>query len=235
MALTVVADLTFSADKVILTDNTGDYNVTTNPTGYGTPNAAFADYAHYAIIRKKNVNSVADEVLTLDAYNPITDTVFEADRETDGWYEGVKLNIPIWDAGDTYTGGSLTTGGVVYYSGSVYYCVTTTSAGESPGTHPAKWTAVSDLTTIEDNPTIVVTIDGRTTAYDADVYWSQQIATLSQQGQCGVPFEDNKLKDRLDKIYRYIQNVLVADQLGNNTDGEWCVLQLRALGAKASA
>lgn len=232
MALVVVAETTFAEDLVVLTDTTGAYNVTTNPTGYGAPNAAFAAYAHYAIIRKKNVDSVADEVLTLTAYNPITDTVFQAPRTTDGWYEGKKLTIPIWVTLTAYTSGTAATGSIVYYSGVVYYCITTNSDAAFT---PAKWTAVSDLTTIEDNATLTVTTDGRVTAYDADVYWSKQIATLSQQGQCGVPFEDDKLKARLDKIYRYIQNVLVADQLGNNQDGEWCVLQLIAMGAKDAA
>lgn len=232
MALTVTADLSFSADEVILTDDTGAYNVSTNPTGYGTPNAEFTDYAHYAIIRKKNVNNVADEVLTLNAYNPITDTEFTADRDRDGWYEGVKLNIPIWDTGFVATGGTAATGSVVYHSGVVYYC-NTSNTNESPTASPAKWTAVSDLTTIEDNPTLIATIVDRVTAFDADVYWSQQIAELSQQGLTWRQ-EDNKLKARLDLIYQQIQVVLVADQLGNNTDGEWAVLRLRNLGAKES-
>ncbi len=230
MALTVVATLTFSADAVILTDTTGAYDVSSNPTGYGTPNAEFTDFAHYAIIRKKNVNDVDDETLTMDTYNPISDTVFQADREVDGWYEGKKFNVTIWDAGDTYTGGTIDTGSVVYFSGVLYYCNTTTSAGESPLTHPAKWTAVSDITGVEDNSTVTVTTIGRVTAYNADVYWSRQIAANSQRGLCGV-CEDDKLKVRLDTIYRYVQNVLVADQFGDNTNGEWNVLRLIALGA----
>lgn len=230
MALTVTDDLTFSSTKVILTDTTGAYDAGDNTGGYGTPNAAFADYAHYAIIRKKNVNDVADEVLTLDAYNPITDTEFTADRETDGWYEGNKLNIPIWVSATSYTAGTAATGSVVYYSGVVYYCINNNS---DVAFTPANWTAISDLTDIEDNPTIIATPVGRVTAYDADVYWSQQMANLSQQGETWIQ-TDNKLKARLDLIYQQIQVVLVADQLGNNTDGEWAVLRLRAMGAKAA-
>lgn len=232
MALTVTDSMSFSEDSVILTDTTGDYDAVDNPGGYGTPNAAFADYAHYAIIRKKNVNNVADEVLTLNSYNPITDTEFSAARDRDGWYEGVKLNIPIWDTGFVATGGTAATGSVVYHSGVVYYC-NTSNTNESPTASPAKWTSVSDLTTIEDNPTLIATIVDRVTAYDADVYWSGQIAELSQQGLTWQE-PDNKLRARLQLIYEQIQVVLVADQLGNNTDGEWAVLRLRNLGAKAS-
>lgn len=229
MALTVALSLTFSATKVVLTDITGSYNAGTNPGGYGAPNATFAAYGHYAIIRKKNVNSVADVVLTLDTYNPITDTVFQADRDTDGWYEGTKLNIPVWDSGTSYVAGTLTTGNVVVDDGIIYYCILNNS-NSKPSLNPTRWTAVSDLTTIEANTTIIVTVEGRVTVYNADVYWSKQIASLSQKGECGI-CEDNKLKDRLDTIYRNIQNGLVADQLGSNSDGEWAALRLIGLGA----
>lgn len=231
MAFALAGTLTFSADQVILTDTSGDYDVSSNPTGYGTPNPEFDSWAHYGLITKKNVNEVADVVLTLDAFNPISDSEFTAARDVDGWYEGTILNIPIWDyvPATAYTGGTVLTGSVVYDLGIVYYC-TVSNTSARPASNPSKWTVVTDLSTIATNPSVTAKIIGQVTAYNADVYWSKQIATLSEQGQCGV-CEDDKLKARLDKIYRYIQNVLVADQLGNDTDGEWNALQLIAMGA----
>jgi len=220
MALTVALELVFSATTVQLNDITGAYDAVDNPTGYGAPNAAFADYAHYAIIRKKNVNSVADVVLSLASYDEITAEEFIGTRSADGWHEGCKLNIPIWTAG-TYASGT-----VKFYNGVIYKANTSTSQ-----TPPhADWDVVTDLTTIEGNSSIITTYEGRVTAYNADVYWSKQIALNSQAGHCGL-CEDDKKKARLDKIYRYIQNVLVADQLGDNTNGEWNALQLIAMGA----
>jgi hypothetical protein len=237
MALVVTVTETFSATKVILTDNTGAYNVTSNPTGYGSPNAAFADYGHYAIIRKKNVNSVADQILTLDSYDPTTVTAFTATRSVDGWCEGKKLNIPIWVGGTSYTAGSLSVGSIVSRSGIPYYCIQSHSTpSKDPATQSAYWTVIPNWTTsgladIEANPSITVTTIGRVTAYNADVYWSAAMAANSQRGLNGFA-QDDRQKSRYDLIYYHIQCVLVADQLGNNTSGEWNALTLQTLGAK---
>lgn len=48
-----------------------------------------------------------------------------------------------WASGSTYTGG---TDYVKYGSyGDIYKCITTTTAGQSPDTHPAKWSKVNEL------------------------------------------------------------------------------------------
>jgi len=234
MALVVTVTETFSATQVILTDTTGAYVAVTNATGYGTPNAAFADFGHYAIIRKKNVNSIADSVLTLDSYDPTTETEFTATRSVDGWYEAKKLTIPIWVVGTAYTAGTLATGHVVSYLGIPYYSIQS-GTGHTP-TDAAWWTPVpswttTGLTAIEDNPTITVTTIGRITAYNADVYWSAAMAANSQRGLCGFA-QDDRQKSRYDLIYYHIQCVLVADQLGSNTAGEWNVLTLQGMGAR---
>lgn len=230
MSLVVSATLTFSATQAIVTDVTGNYNAISNPNGYGAPNAAFTDFAHYVILRKKNVNSVADVVMSLQLTNPLSDTVFPATRAVDGWYEANKINISKWLIGTAYTGGTPLTGSIVWDDNILYYC-TVSNTGSKPSLNPSKWTAFTDLTTIEGNGSIISTIVGHVTAYNADVYWSKQQAALSQKGECGIPMDD-KLKVRLDTIYRNIQMVLTADQLGNNTDGEWAALRLQNLGAK---
>lgn len=223
MSLAVAIDFEFSATKSILVESTGDYNVTTNPGGYGTPNPAYADYAHYAIIRKKNVNMIPDSVLAVDAYNPLSALQWEATRTVDGWYEGVKLNILVWTAG-TYP---LDT--VRYRSGVIYKV--TNVAGTSNGPPDADWAVVSDLTTLENNATVVVTSVERDTAFTADAFWSQLMADLTQGGNLAIP-DDDRNKKRMDDIERTIKQVLAADQLGNNAAGEWCVLRLQLLGAK---
>lgn len=220
MALVVTASMSFSATKVVITDTTGTYDALTNPTGYGTPNAEFDDFARYAIIRKKGVNSTPDEVLTLDAHNPLTATYIQADRSVDGWFEADLMCILIWTAG-TYPAGT-----VRYHNGVVYEANTSTSA--TPPT--SAWNVIADLTDLEDNSTIVETIVGRVTPYDADTYWSQQIAGQAQQGTLWNV--DDRVSSRLDRIYSLVQQVLSADQLGNNTQGELIVLRLQIMGAK---
>lgn len=221
MALEISVALSFSRTAVTFTDGTGDYDAGDNPGGYGAPNDEFSDFAHYAIIRKKNVNDVDDEILELDAYNPLTATEFTTERAVDGWYEGTKLNIRIWSAGiynvDT----------VRYHSGVIYKANTLTS--QTPGAG-AQWDVVTDLTTIESNNSVTVTRDGRVTPYNADLYWGKQIAANSKQGKCGI-CQDDRQKERLDRILRHIHAVNVADAYGFNQDGEWNVLALIQLGA----
>jgi hypothetical protein len=223
MALSLTATLTFSATEVILTNTTGDYDNPDNLGGYGTPNPAFNALAHYAIIRKKNVNDVDDVVQTLDISNPITAESFTCDRGSDGWFEGVLIDIEIWSAG------SFSADDVVYHNAVIYKANTNTSG--TPGAS-ADWDVVSDLADIEDNGSIYTYTVGRTTAYDADTYWSKQIAQNSQRGRCGI-CDDDRQKERLDKIEFHINCVLVADQQGNNQDAEWNVLTLIDLGAVA--
>jgi hypothetical protein len=221
MALVPVVTMAFGASTVSITDATGTYDALTNVTGYGSPNAEFSDYAHYAIIRKKNVNEVADSVLVLTSYDPTVATSFSAPRTVDGWYEGKKLNILIWTAG-TYAADI-----VKYHGGVVYKANTSTS--EEPGVG-SEWDVVSDLTTIEANASVIVTTIGRVTPYNADVYWSRKQSLYAQQGRNGLTLED-KAQARQETIYKKIQQVLVADQLGLDTDGEWIVLDLIEMGA----
>jgi len=220
MALSVVITVTFSSTQVIVTDTTGNYNASTNPGGYGAPNPAFNTYAHYVVLKKKNVNS-ADTVLVLDSYNPLTATTFTYERTIDGWYEASKLNIPIWSSG------SYVSGNVVEYAGTVYQANTTTSS--TPGAD-GTWAAVIDFTTIIGNSSIITTILGRSTAYNAATYWSNQMAGYTQKGLLGIP-EDDSQKERLDNIYTLIQCIQSADQLGDNLDAESNAEGLTTLGA----
>jgi len=221
MALSLSATVTFSATQVTLTNDTGDYDVSTNAGGYGTPNPAFNALAHYAIIRKMNVNSVANEVLVLDSYTPTTAEVFTTDRDVDGWFEGTLIDILIWTAG-TYASGY-----VVYYGGVIYQASTSTTG--TPGVS-GDWTVISDLEDIEDHATVYTYAIGRSTPYNADVYWALQIAANSQRGLCGL-CEDDRQKERLDKIEFHINAVLNADQNEDHEEAEWNVQSLILLGA----
>lgn len=222
MALQVKLQMSFSRTKVVVEDVTGEYDSESNPTGYGDPNEEFSDFAHYMLIRKKNVNEVPDAVVVMDTYNEEVATEFAGTRTVDGWYEAVKFNIPKW------TEGTHLIGSVRYLNGAIYKAVTSTS--QTPGAS-SDWQEVTDLAEIENNDSIVTAVEGRVTAYNADLYWSQQIAKNSERGICGVCTDDRQ-KERLDKIKFHVQCVLVADQMGDNTSGEWNALALINLGAK---
>lgn len=225
MALVVVIDSLVSATTISFRDRTGTYDALTNPTGYGAPNAAFADYAHYIIIRKKAVGDDSDEVLVPQTYDPLSALTFTVTRATDGWYEAIKLNITKWSAG------SLPAETVRYHSGNVYVANSTTSS--TPGSD-STWDVVSDLTDIEDNATVIATTLGKVTPYDADVYLSKQMAENSKAGRLGIAVNDKDAK-RLDLIRFHIQCANTADGFGNYEDGEWNVQALMSIGAKRAA
>jgi hypothetical protein len=220
--LEVKLDWIISPTTISVKDITGDYHVSSNPGGYGAPNDLFTDFAHYVIMRKKGVGATADVVLVVAANDPLTNLVFTAPRLTDGWYEAVKLNIRKWLAG-TYDAGT-----VRYYNGAIYVAQVNTSS--TPGAN-ADWAIETDLLEIEENETIVITIAGKSTPYNGDVYYSKQIAANSMKGKCGICTDDRQ-KERIDTIFLHIQAVLVADSQGNFADGEWNALSLIQMGAK---
>lgn len=225
MALAIKADLTFDISGVTLIDQTGSYNVLSNPGGWGAPNPELTDYAHAAIIRKMNVNGIANVILLsgFGGQNPTSATQWTATRFTDGWFQGKKFDILVW------TSGTNNNGDVRYYNGSVWKAHTTTTNPPNP----TDWDIVSDFTTLEFtfDPTVIITTQNRNTAFSADAYWSTRIADLTEQGNLAINIDDRQ-KARLDLIYQTIQQVKVADKRGNNTAGEWCSLRLIRLGAK---
>lgn len=236
MALVPSWTLAFSATQVVATETTGTYNALTNPTGYGSPNPAFNDFEHIVFIKKKNVNNVADATVA-GVYGPISDGgTYTASRSVDGWFELTNVNIPVWDSGTNYNGsGSATLSDYVFYNG-VKYKAIQDNVNQNPETQTDYWEEISEedfllLPHASFDNNVYVTIEGRVTAYDADVYYANRIAEKTQLGFAGVAQTDRD-KKRIDDIYRAVQQVLVADQLGNNTDGEWIVLRLQKMGAK---
>lgn len=70
---------------VTLTDETGIYNVSTNPGGYGTPNPARNTKAILLLPLYKKISG--DLQATQNTYNPLTVSTFITDIPIDGWYQ----------------------------------------------------------------------------------------------------------------------------------------------------
>ncbi len=76
-----------------ISDATGAYDVTSNPTGYGAPNTERTNLA--LIIIGKYKASIGDTELTFDAYNPETVTSFTVSNLTlDGYYQYNVYPVP---------------------------------------------------------------------------------------------------------------------------------------------
>lgn len=91
-----------SSDCITLTvsDDTGNYNVTTNPTGYGAPNETRANlYLKFFVTLRK---STGRESITVPAYNENTVTSWSVTIAEDGWYELYMFSCKAWSNAITY-------------------------------------------------------------------------------------------------------------------------------------
>lgn len=224
MALALKTEFLISPDTISLKNITGTYDALSNPGGYGTPNEAFDDFAHYAILTKKNVNNVADVVLAINAYDPLSALQFTAPRTVDGWFEGVLLDVRFWDDAEANTVGQIR-----HVDGNNYIAIQD-GTNHPPASSPSYWEAIA-LADMVDNDSVEVLKSDTISIFNADVYWSKKMAGFSKQGKCGV-CEDDREKRRMDDIEFHISAANVACGMGNYVDGEWNVLSLLKLGAK---
>lgn len=121
MALALKISRTLIGDDgltVTIADNTGTYNASTNPTGWGSPNPDRADFALILFVVEKA--STGDVVITPTVYTPSsgdeTDvTVWSFTNNIGGWYEYYMLAVKEWNASDTWEVGELTYASGVWY------------------------------------------------------------------------------------------------------------------------
>jgi hypothetical protein len=79
--------------KWYITDNTGNYEVTDNPTGWGAPNFVRSEYALLAIAHYRNEED--NEPVVFETYDPVTQTIFNLPVVRDGWIYGQLVIIPV--------------------------------------------------------------------------------------------------------------------------------------------
>ena len=224
MALELKISFVEGKTVLIAKNVTGDYDAADNPGGYGSPNEAFDDFAHYMIIRKKNVNNVNDVVLDVVATDPLEATEFQINRAVDGWYSATALDIKIW-ADDQ----SIEIGDVRYYGGLIYEALTN-NLDSQPNVNPSDWVARTILE-VESNTDVISATSDTVVYYNADVYYSKHIADNSIKGKCGV-CEDERKKIQYEQIEFHLNAAAVANCQKNYADGEWNVLALIKLSAK---
>ena len=82
--------------KIKITDNTGTYNVDSNPGGYGTPNLSRSDVTLWleSAVNKRNSEDVDVDV---DAYTPTSVTDWFVQLNLDGWYQMIGYTIQNFD------------------------------------------------------------------------------------------------------------------------------------------
>ncbi len=81
--------------KTAVSDITGDYDASTNPTGYGTPNLLRSDFAFMAIAY--DMNSDTSKEIDLEDYDPTSVSIFTLPISNDGYYKLNIYTVPIAD------------------------------------------------------------------------------------------------------------------------------------------
>lgn len=103
MALVLVPTHTSTSadcDTVVITDSTGSYNVSTNPTGYGSPNQARGTLALKMCLSLRR--STGREQISVDAYNEFSASTWSVTITEDGWYEIYFFGCLAWSNAITY-------------------------------------------------------------------------------------------------------------------------------------
>lgn len=173
-----------SADGLTLTigDNTGNYDVTTNPGGYGAPNDVRSDlYLKLFVTLKK---TSGDEQITVSAYNENTADTWTVGITEDGYYEIYLYACKVWSAVITYAANQ-----VVYYASTdkFYYSIAGGNLNNLP-TDTGDWTEVTDVSQLK---AAIATSQANTYAdvYEyIELYNSRVIkarAYYQEDGSCG--------------------------------------------------
>lgn len=124
---------------IVYSDNTGSYNVTTNPSGYGAPNPARNTlYLKLFLTLKK---TVGDEQITVPAYNENTVTQWSLTLSEDGYYEAYMFAALAYAGGTTYA-----LADIVYDAGTdlFYKSLSAGNIGNAV-TNATFWTAVTEV------------------------------------------------------------------------------------------
>lgn len=134
----IASDLSY----FMVTDNTGTYDATTNPGGYGAPNILRNQLALFVYGFKYMPNPDADTVLTIVNNNdPENATSWQVNMSMDGYHYIRLVGFNIWSSLATYG-----VGDYVFYQ-TKYYRALSVTLNQDPINNPLVWVEESDLTT----------------------------------------------------------------------------------------
>lgn len=106
-----------TCDSFVLNDETGNYDPTANPGGYGSPNAARSDRANVLFVTKTDVNGNRTLItITPDSNDPLAVASWSVPSDTDGWYEKLLASVTKHTVGQSYDSADI----ILYHSGVFY-------------------------------------------------------------------------------------------------------------------
>lgn len=95
-----------AGNEYYISDDTGVYNLDTNPGGYGTPNKERSEVAVICLVTYRSSNG--DVPLKFQAYDPETVTSFTLNLDRDGWFEVRLYQIDKYSDLVTYSPSAIT-------------------------------------------------------------------------------------------------------------------------------
>lgn len=213
-----------SSDCATMTieDNTGSYNVTTNPTGYGSPNEDRVNLRLGVFVNL--MKSTGREPVSVPAYNKATADTWTVTLTEDGWYEIYTFGCLEYDPGITYDIGN------ICYDPSTDAFYKSLIAGNlgNAVTDIYKWVATTD---VEDFTTAIS--DGQVDVYEC----TDNVVELCRSRKCEAKAilkaeccecDDCQLKE-YEKIRLKVEAAAIADELENFSRAQKIIESIQVL------
>jgi hypothetical protein len=191
----VSADLNY----LYLEDDTGNYDVTLNPGGYGAPNPLRNTLALF-VYGYKYRKDTPDEAIIIGNLVPTTATNWLIPFSEDGYYYFRILGFPIYDIAASYVVNDL-----VYYATGYYKALDIITPGQDPINNPTLWEPITDLTTSEifNNVSIYVGSSDQVINYRAKQCYQTQVQ-LEAEGCCDCHSKDRTKTKVYQKIFVHL-------------------------------
>lgn len=135
----VKSSINSEGTELNLTDDTGLYDASDNPGGYGSPNPTKNEVATILLANNKRQDE-GDVLLTVQDYNPTVDYNYVVELYKDGWYQVISYGLRLYSVNTSF---SLTE--AVYDSSSGEIRKILTKSGSGPYTYTYSVLTPSDL------------------------------------------------------------------------------------------
>mgnify|MGYP003562710923 CR=1 FL=1 len=166
---------TIDNDKITLVDDTGLYDLITNPGGYGTPNPDRADLGLFVYGYEYNPDG-DDVLLSTDNTEPDTLSSWEFSISGDGYMYFLILVFNAWDFGTIYSQEDL-----VYHNSNFYKALQVSIGTEPSPVSTISWDILSDAEIIAEKANLINGRLDELNMQDGDICFSNIVADAASK------------------------------------------------------
>ena len=207
---------------MVITDNTGNYDVTTNPTGYGAPNETRANLYLKFITNLRT--SDGREPITITAYNDNTAASWSFTITEPGWYEHYLFGCLVWSAAITYAAGEI----AYDVATDLYYKSVSAGNINNAVTNATYWTATTDVVDFAAAVALPQADTYEVTLNKVEICALQKCeATMLEKAGCDCKDSDGIAQ--YEKVRMKLEAVTYAEALGNFSDAQEKVENLQII------